>query len=260
MGYVSIARRRARHTGIRPVAEVTGSWLVGRVTPAWVHRRSTPTIRDFTQLTDALATSGAAFLASLGWPETDIAPLVPEFAEVVQLLEKRYQRTRLVFPQRFGVEAETGFFIYAATRLIQPANIVETGVANGRSSFFFLAALERNGSGLLQSYDINPQAGGLVGAHDQWRLTIVDAEAPEYSFIESLRAIETVDFFFHDSDHSYLGQLFEYEQVWPLMSAGGLFASDDVDCSKAFLDFCRRHRQDPRFLFDRRKIIGAVRT
>jgi predicted O-methyltransferase YrrM len=260
VGYVSTARRRARHTGIRPVAEVTGSWLAGHVTPAWMHRRSTPTVRDFTQLNDTLATSGAAFLERLGWSKTSIDPIAAEFTEVVELLDKRYRRTRLAFPKRFGVEVETGFFVYAATRLLRPANVVETGVADGRSSFFFLAALERNGAGLLHSFDINPEAGGLIGAHEQWRLVLIDPEGPENSFIESLGQIRAVDLFFHDSDHSYLGQLFEYEQVWPLMTADGLFASDDVDCSKAFIDFCRRHRQHPHFLFDSRKVIGGLRT
>ncbi|MGH3388125.1 MAG: class I SAM-dependent methyltransferase [Actinomadura sp.] len=260
MGRVSTARRWARYTGIRPVAEAAGSWLAARATPAWIHRHSSPTIRDFTQLSGTLATSGTEFLERLGWPRTAIEPVVAEFDEVIGLLEKRYHSTRLAFPKRFGVETETGIFIYAATRLLKPANIVETGVADGRSSFFFLAALERNGSGLLHSFDINPAAGGLVGDHEQWRLAIVDREAPENSFIESLRQIRSVDLFFHDSDHRYLGQYFEYAQVWPMMAPDGLFSSDDVDCSKAFVDFCRQNRQQPEFLFDNRKVIGGLRT
>ena len=260
MGCVSTARRQARYTGVRPVAEVAAGWLAARVTPGWVHRRSMPTIQDFTRLNDTLATSGAAFLERLGWSKADIAPVVAEFPEVLTLLEKRYHRTQLAFPKRYREELETGLFVYAATRLLRPANVVETGVADGRSSFFFLAALERNGSGLLHSFDINPEAGGLIGAHEQWRLAIMDHEEPEISFIESLERLTTVDLFFHDSDHRYLGQLFEYEQVWPQMAADGLFASDDVECSKAFIDFCRRNHQRPQFLFDRRKVIGALRS
>jgi predicted O-methyltransferase YrrM len=260
VGRVSTARRWVKYTGIRPVAEVTGSWLVARVTPGWLHRHSTPTIRDFTHFSGTLATSGAAFLERLGWSSTAIEPVAAEFTEVAHRLEERYRGTQLAFPERFGVEVETGFFVYAATRLLRPANVVETGVADGRSSYFFLAALERNESGLLHSFDINPTAGGLVGSHEQWQLTIVDREEPEIPFIESLRRIKAVDLFFHDSDHRYLGQLFEYDQVWPLMTPEGLFSSDDVDCSKAFVDFCRQYRQRPEFLFDNRKIVGGVRT
>ncbi len=158
------------------------------------------------------------------------------------------------------METETGFFLYAATRLVQPVTIVETGVADGRSSFIFLAALERNGSGRLHSFDVNPRAGVLVGEHDQWQLTICGRSAPESCFVQSLRRIGTVDLFFHDSDHRYLNQLLEYDYVWPLMKPNGLFASDDVDVSKAFIDFCKRRGLHPEFLFDSRKITGALRT
>lgn len=260
MGRVSTTRRRARYVGVRPSAGAAGSWLATRLAPTWIHRNSSPTIRDFTQLSGTLATSGAAFLERLGWAKTDIEKLEEEFEEVSDLLERRYRKTQLAFPKRFGVEVETGFFVYAATRLLVPKHVVETGVADGRSSFFFLAALERNGVGTLHSFDINPAAGGLIDNHERWHLEIVEQDNPEISFIESLRRIENVDFFFHDSDHCYLGQLFEYDRTWPHMTTGGLFASDDVDCSKAFLEFCRRHRRRPHFLFDNRKIVGCLRT
>ncbi|MEV4330805.1 hypothetical protein AB0K02_09695 [Streptomyces sp. NPDC049597] len=34
-----------------------------------------------------------------------------------------------------GVEAQTGAFLYAVARLLKPKTVVETGVADGRSSF-----------------------------------------------------------------------------------------------------------------------------
>ncbi len=210
-------------------------------------------------MSSPFATSSQVFLERLGWSAADIAILVDEYKEIQERLTRQYKSTTLALPLRFGVERETGFFLYAATRLTKPQKVVETGVADGRSSFIFLAALERNGGGLLHSFDINSKAGGLVRAHDQWHLKISDPTAPELSFIQSLLKLGKVDFFFHDSDHRYLGQLLEYDFVWPRMRAGGLFASDDVDVSKAFLDFCRRHAQRPEFLFDSRKITGALR-
>jgi hypothetical protein len=38
-----------------------------------------------------------------------------------------------------------------------------------------------------------------------------------------------------------------------------VLASDDVDLTKAYVDFASRHGLRPQFLFDRRKILGAIR-
>ncbi|MEO3812786.1 class I SAM-dependent methyltransferase [Sphaerisporangium sp. B11E5] len=260
MGRVATARRWARHSGIRPVAEVTGSWLATRFAPGWVRRNTAPALHDFVSCGGPLASTAPVFLERLGWPAAEIQPLLREYEDVALRIAERYEATELAFPQRFGVEAETGFFVYAATRLLAPEVVVETGIADGRSSFFFLSALERNGKGTLHSFDINPRAGRLVGDHDRWRRRIVDRAAPEAAFVAALRGLGGVDFFFHDSDHRYLGQMLEYENTWPLMRADGLFASDDADVSRAFIDFCQARGRRPCFLFDNRKITGALRT
>jgi hypothetical protein len=44
--------------------------------------------------------------------------------------------------------------IYAVVRILKPRAMVETGVANGKSSALILRALERNGSGRLYSVDL----------------------------------------------------------------------------------------------------------
>jgi predicted O-methyltransferase YrrM len=260
MGRVATARRWARHSGIRPVAEVTGSWLASRLSPGWVRRNTAPALYDFVSCGGPLATTAPEFLKRLGWTAADIGPLAREYEDVARRLAERYETTDLAFPQRFGVEAETGFFVYGATRLLAPRTVVETGIADGRSSFLFLSALERNGQGVLHSFDINPKAGRLVGDHDRWRRVIVDRAAPEAAYIAALRKLGGVDFFFHDSDHRYLGQMVEYENTWPLMRPDGLFASDDADVSRAFIDFCGDRGRRPCFLFDHRKITGALRT
>ncbi|ETK33497.1 hypothetical protein MPTA5024_24250 [Microbispora sp. ATCC PTA-5024] len=245
---------------MRPVAAVAGSWLATRLAPDWVHRNAAPPLHDFVRLGGPLATSGRAFVRRLGWSDTELDAVAREYHDVSCRLAEQYERTDLAFPERFGVETETGFFLYASTRLLRPSTVVETGVADGRSSFLFLAALERNGHGTLHSFDVNPRAGGLIHGHDRWRLTVSDRTAPEAAFARALRGIGSVDLFFHDGDHRYMGQLLEYEHVWPAMRPGGLFASDDVDVSRAFIDFCRARGRRPEFLFDNRKITGAMRT
>jgi predicted O-methyltransferase YrrM len=137
--------------------------------------------------------------------------------------------------------------------------VVETGVADGRSSFLILSALERNGQGTLHSFDVRPDAGSLARGHVQWKLTHSNPRDPRRSLTQALEKLEVIDLFLHDSDHAYANQMFEYEQAWPKIPVGGVLASDDVDLTRAFVDFATRHEQRPQFLFDRRKILGAIR-
>ncbi|MFF0051715.1 class I SAM-dependent methyltransferase [Streptomyces sp. NPDC005498] len=224
-----------------------------------IRRYTEPSVMDFTRSGGQLTTSATGFLEGLGWEATDIERVLDEYQEVTEKLAARYAATELIYPRTHGVEEETSAVLYGLSRLLKPQSVVETGVADGRSSWLILAALERNGSGLLHSFDINHAAGRLVGEHPQWRLEILDREEPESSFLRALERVGRIDLFFHDSDHLYLPQLFEYGQAWPRMTEGGVFASDDVNCSRAFLDFCGSRRQHPVFLFDSRKITGAVR-
>jgi len=218
-----------------------------------------PTLHDFTRLSGNLEVSPTAFLAALGWPTDDVTKVADEFDEVTAQLERRYAETETVFPTRWGVERATGLALYGLARLLRPTTVVETGVADGRSSFMILSALERNGHGTLYSFDVRPDAGSLARGHAQWNLTISDAQDPRSSFTEGLDRLDVIDMFVHDSDHGYPNQMFEYEVAWPKVPAGGVLASDDVDLSKAYVDFASRYEQRPEFLFDRRKILGAIR-
>jgi predicted O-methyltransferase YrrM len=221
--------------------------------------RTAPTLHDFTKLSGKLETTSTAFLEALGWPAEDVAKVSDEFDEVATRLEKRYTETETLFPARWGVEASTGLTLYALTRLLQPNVVVETGVADGRSSFMILSALERNGKGTLHSFDVRPDAGSLARGHAQWNLTQSDPDDPRSTFTAALAELDVIDMFVHDSDHGYPNQMFEYESAWPKVPAGGVLASDDVDLTKAYLDFATREGQHPEFLFDSRKILGAFR-
>ncbi|GGQ39460.1 class I SAM-dependent methyltransferase [Couchioplanes azureus] len=218
-----------------------------------------PTLHDFTKLSVMLEVSPTAFLEALGWPADEVAKVADEFDEVSERLDQRYSQTETVFPPRWGVEQSTGLTLYGLVRLLQPSVVVETGVADGRSSFMTLSALERNGHGMLHSFDVRAEAGNLVRGHAQWNLTISDAKDPRRSFTEAIEKLDTIDLFLHDSDHGYPNQMFEYESTWPKIPVDGILASDDVDLTKAYVDFVTRTQQRPHFLFDRRKILGAVR-
>lgn len=259
MGRASTVRRWVTHSGVGPVASVMSGYLAMRTLGTGIRRYTAPAVMDFTRAGGAVVTAAAAFLENLGWQPAEVEQVLAEYEEVAERLTRRYDETDLFYPSTHGVEAETSAVLYGLGRLLKPQTVVETGVADGRSSWLILAALERNGTGVLHSFDINRTAGRLVGKHPQWQLKILDRRRPESSLSRALGDIGKIDLFFHDSDHLYLPQLFEYERAWPLMTAGGVIASDDVNCSRAFLDFCGHRRQRPVFLFDSRKITGAMR-
>jgi predicted O-methyltransferase YrrM len=134
---------------------------------------------------------------------------------------------------------------------------VETGVGLGTSSLFILQALEDNGVGTLYSIDepyakYQSDAGIVIDesaycAHgdrpgmlvpielyDRWNLLLGTSRKLLPVLCESLGSL---DFFFHDSEHTYRNMLQEYTLVWPHLRTCGVLASHDVEWNTAFQDF-----------------------
>jgi predicted O-methyltransferase YrrM len=142
---------------------------------------------------------------------------------------------------------------------VRPERVVETGVYYGSSSSAILQALHDNGAGHLTSIDL-PTRKGYVNAdgvvdrsfvenaadtgrevppylRDRWSLRL--GNSTELLPIV-LRESAPISLFFHDSDHSYSHQKWEYESAWPSIRPGGILASDDVDWTPAFREFAKR--------------------
>lgn len=142
--------------------------------------------------------------------------------------------------------------LYLLVRAFRPGRVVETGVNRGHSTAAILRALAHNGNGgSLTSIDLptTDPAGrvnadgrrdgawipdGLTGCEvpeflrGRWTLLLGDAK-------ELLPRVEPgYDFFFHDSDHSYPHQRFEYEEAFGALAPGGILASDDVNWTPAW--------------------------
>jgi len=167
-------------------------------------------------------------------------------------------------------------YMYGAVRAAHPKLIVETGVHVGRTSLALLAALQRNGSGRLVSIDL-PKTQGAVNADGRLDLSHVSQpEATGYLVPESIRGrwelrlgdakvllpeavVDGVDFFFHDSDHSYAHQTFEYRTVWPKLTVGGFFLSDDTDWTPAWREFLEQHSGEWTSIPDGPRAIRGVR-
>ena len=161
-----------------------------------------------------------------------------------------------------------GTYLYAALRQLRPRVAVETGVANGFSTAFLLQALHVNGEGHLTSIDLPREVGreyepgtfyeglGRVGIPpgEQPGWLIPDALRERWTLILGrsqeelpplLERLGTLDFFMHDSEHSFECMWFEFNAAWPRLRDGGVLVSDDVNSTEAFTRFAREQSRQP---------------
>ncbi|SHG91127.1 class I SAM-dependent methyltransferase [Streptoalloteichus hindustanus] len=167
----------------------------------------------------------------------------------------------LPYPRHFDVEDESARTLYLLARAVRPEHVLETGVANGRSTWWILRALRRNGRGRLHSFDVRGDVGGYLSAEerDGWDLRLLRSRSRR-SWSAALASLPPLDLFVHDSHHTYGWQWLEYTGALSRLRPGSVLASDDADASYAFSAFCERHTLQPHYLFDRRKVFAAART
>lgn len=137
---------------------------------------------------------------------------------------------------------------YAVVRAMRPQVVVETGVCYGVTSSFILAALEENGSGMLYSIDLPPLAreaddyqGCLVPEQlkKRWRLS----RGPSHRLLPKIvREVGPVDFFLHDSLHTYGNMRREFNLITRNLRVPGIIVSDDINWNPAFLECVARTR------------------
>ncbi len=94
--------------------------------------------------------------------------------------------------------------LYLAVRCFRPRVVVETGTAAGLSASMILSALERNGSGILHSIDLSNDSniGHRIPESLRDRLSMHKGRQV-LELTELLKRSGEIDFFLHDSDHSY---------------------------------------------------------
>jgi predicted O-methyltransferase YrrM len=185
-------------------------------------------------------------------------------------------RTRL--DRRLGMES-TGrgraLLFYVTTRILRPANVIETGCFTGWDSAVILQALDRNNHGHLYSIDIPGNTGvhdpllphgglppdlepGFVVPQrfrDRWTLTLGDTREHLQPLLQKLPPL---DMFIHDSDHSYAHMMWEYTTVLPYMRHSGVIISDDISLNTSFWDFA--HAQRARYaIHSSNANVGALR-
>lgn len=139
--------------------------------------------------------------------------------------------------------------LYFLIRIKKPATVIETGCASGTTSSLMLYALEQNKFGHLYSIDMrfpsdrlarnNLSSGFLIPDEIKSRWTLILRDA-KIALPELLSQLGQVDFFYHDSDHTFVHQMWEYLSVWPYLSLGGILASDDISHNTALFDLGRQ--------------------
>lgn len=143
-------------------------------------------------------------------------------------------------------------------KALKPQIFVETGVAAGASSYFILKAMQENKKGKLISIDLPNYTnkggyinkGGILdkvytpkrkGAgwvvpgelRSRWQLMLGDS----MKILPRLK--ESIDMFYHDSDHSYECMNFEYN--WAMKKKIRYIASDDIGMNNAWQDFTNKN-------------------
>jgi len=195
------------------------------------------------------------------------ASAVPGFAQIME--RKAYIEDYLAGLARAHgahysagwVNLEDAHFLYWAVRRQKPKVIVQAGVSNGLSAAFMMLALAANGpDGRLYAVDLphvfNPadpawtQRGTVYGVaipeggtsgwmvpdiyRDRFHVQTGDAKALLPPLIDSL---DSIDLFFHDSDHTYDHMMFEFDQAMRKLSPDGLIIADDIAWNSSLWDF-----------------------
>ena len=200
-----VSLRRTHGTGavVDDVRVRIGSTLMGRAS----RLASKPSLRELAQSSTYISTSPTRLLDALFKTSHADLPsaLVEEHLELNSELTARQNSYMPIYPAEYRIGTGGALLLYGATRAMDCAQIVETGVADGYSSFYILHALQRNGCGRLVSCDISANAGGILTPEEReaWTLKVLDPGSPKRALLSALDQVGPIDVFVHDSDHSY---------------------------------------------------------
>lgn len=185
----------------------------------------------------------------------------PTLAEVEENTRRLLEEIRHKdpFSPRWAADSLLARCCYLACRLLEPAVVVETGVAYGVSSAFILKALEENGRGVLHSVDLPPMRRKY---NEFWGIAVDEALRPRWSIHRGsskrvlpglLEEVGAVDLFLHDSLHTHRNMRREFELVWPRLRTGGVILADDVERNRAFGELRRKNPAFWRVVRDRQE-------
>ena len=183
------------------------------------------------------------FLIELtGEPEESINSYIEEVSN--STIEKTLGSDLARYPRMGSATASHGRILYTLCRAMKPHTLVETGVFSGISSAYILYAIQKNGLGHLYSIDLPDPFLSTYGKEPGF--AVPDALRGRWSLhlgsssdlLEPLLGkLGSIDFFFHDSLHTYENMMFELSLSWKYLRQGGMIISDNIDDNQAFQDF-----------------------
>jgi len=152
--------------------------------------------------------------------------------------------------------------IYYACEFAEAKHVVETGVAYGWSSLAALLSLEKR-NGTLYSSDmpyLAQDGDRYVGCvvpetlKPHWKLfRFADKESLPKIFAET----PVFDVVHYDSDKSYNGRFWAYNELYKRLKTGGVFISDDIGDNSAYQDFCEKNNFETTVVEYEGKYIGV---
>jgi len=258
-------RVNLREFGLRETAASSAVWITRRLLASAFHKKDCPSLAALFSPGLSVHFSATDFIRDHIWQEENEIPvnqLRTEYDQLCRQLEERYSTGAWTYPRSSAVEESSSFLLYGLIRLIRPLSVLETGVANGHSSFLIVRALLANGHGVLHSVDLDANAGGLLAESERkiWQLHVLDSLNLRESLRSVVNSLPGIDLFLHDSDHTYRWQTLELDLAYANLRPHGIVIADDADASYAFLDFCRRRGLRPAFLVEKRKAFGVALT
>jgi predicted O-methyltransferase YrrM len=163
------------------------------------------------------------------------------------------------------VNLDDALFLYWLVRKLNPKIIVQTGVCNGLSSAFMMLGLVKNGpQGSQHVIDMPPvfnskdpgwtikgKVYGVVipeGKSSGWmvpdayrnRFEVWNGDAKDL-LPKMVDKINSIDLFYHDSDHTYDHMMFEFREAKRKLQPGGLIVGDDISWNASVWDFADQY-------------------
>lgn len=187
----------------------------------------------------------------------DIKPFRVEYHEILSFAEQREKEC----PVKMGGPGALEL-IYYACEFTNAQHVVETGVAYGWSSLASLLSLAKRGGRLYSSdmpylaQDGDQYVGYVVPEKlkSNWKLfRFADKESLPKIFAENA----VFDVLHYDSDKSYNGRIWAYDELYNHLKKGGVFISDDIGDNSAYQDFCEKNNINTTVVEFEGKYVGV---
>jgi len=189
--------------------------------------------------------------------DTEMASLVEEGMKYADSISDAVNVSS-VYPVLWNAERILCGLLYASVILEKPQIVIETGIGNGFSTRVIQKALAET-KGELHSFDIRTEVRDFgLEKHNSF-IHILDKKNANKELSSIISSLKPIDIWFHDANHTYRWQKFEYQLALASLKPSGLLISDDIDASEAWLRFSKRNLLKSYCLIDTRKVIGIVR-